>query len=443
MPKILFNGEPGTVWVNNTPKVRYQFFCDWTFTCGVCAQYDHAIGAIWPIPLHRRCRCFQRPILVGAEADPFIDYREKILSLDQVSQTKVMGRSAFDLWTKGVIKYEDAVSSTHVRTLQEIVARENLTIDDMLKAGVRRDRAQRAYSAVHTPVQEILKAHRAELVAKLEGAGLSRADVIDVAAKKVAERVTIQGPSGTQAVTVTGGNLGALLQQIAARNAVLYGPQIAAAPPPQPPLPKPAVKPYDLEVIGDIPPDRVAEFEKWIGELPPEVLEKIKANNAKFVYTKRLEELDSALAAERPQGWPADSSWKNVDGLYDPKTKRVIVAHERQDYFTKEYGIGDRQKGVLFHETGHGLDDAAKVASQAKRFVDAYAADVKALAPDQKKGLSYFLQPDKAGPRETFAEVFANVLGEDSRNGRPIDKAFPEFTKTMRDLLNALKKGPN
>ena len=48
----IINGDPGTVWVNKTLKVRYQFVCTLSNTCGACLQYHTAIGPWWPIQIH-------------------------------------------------------------------------------------------------------------------------------------------------------------------------------------------------------------------------------------------------------------------------------------------------------------------------------------------------------------------------------------------------------
>lgn len=440
MPKVLFNGDPGTTWTNNGQKVRYQFFCDWVHTCGVCAQYDHAIGSIWPIPLHHRCRCHQIPILIGAESDPFIDFRAKIASLDPRNQSKVIGRANWELVTKGVIKWDDVVTPTRVRTLQEIVARHGLSIEAMTASGIRKTIAEKAFSAVNTPAEQILKAHRQQLISNLEGAGLGRTQIIDLAAQGLAKRLEIQGPSGVSRVTIAGGDLGELLQKLAVQRAILDAPKGIAAKPVEPtPKPEPE-KPYKIEVIGDIPTEKVQEFEQWVSEIPDEVHAALKANNTEIVYTKRIEEHDATLAAERPAGWPKDASWKNVDGYYDSEKKQIVVAHEHLDYHSKEYRESERIKGVLFHEAGHGLDAALNGSSTARRFVAAYESDVAAMDEATKRSLSYFTQPNDDGKREAFAEVFANSQGQDSRFGQRISESFKELAETMGHLLDALKQ---
>jgi len=36
MPNIIWNGNPGERWVNDTGVARYQFFASLVNTCGVC-----------------------------------------------------------------------------------------------------------------------------------------------------------------------------------------------------------------------------------------------------------------------------------------------------------------------------------------------------------------------------------------------------------------------
>lgn len=181
--------------------------------------------------------------MIGAEAEPFVDYRAKVESLDPKSQAKVMGRAAYELVRRGVVKWEDVVTPTRVRTLQEVVAREKLTISRMTKSGIRESVARRAYEAVNTPAEAILKAHRDRLVENLRGAGLSTEQIVTIAAEKVASRLVISGPSGVQRLIVTSETLADILRAIAIENAILQTPK--------------GQKPK-VEVVGDLPDDEEA-----------------------------------------------------------------------------------------------------------------------------------------------------------------------------------------
>ena len=121
--RVIFNGEPGSVWVNDTDKVRYQFVCSLINTCGACLQYHLAIGGWWPIPIHHRCRCTQRPIAVGTAAPhPFVDFRELLDSMPHSQQVAAIGASNYRLLQAGVVKWGEIVTKYRVRTLREVLA---------------------------------------------------------------------------------------------------------------------------------------------------------------------------------------------------------------------------------------------------------------------------------------------------------------------------------
>jgi len=46
----LIQGEPGTTWKNDTPKVRYQFIANLANTCGACFPISPPNWAVVPDP---------------------------------------------------------------------------------------------------------------------------------------------------------------------------------------------------------------------------------------------------------------------------------------------------------------------------------------------------------------------------------------------------------
>ena len=196
MSRVTFNGKPGTTWTNDGPKVQYQLLVDWHNSCGLCAQYDHAVGPIWPTPFHRGCRCKQKPIWPGESAVPFVDFRAKIAELDRTQQSRVVGRANLDLIESGVLQWDDVVTSNRVRTLREVVSREKLSIDAMVKAGVQRGQAERTFEAVHTPAHQLAEDARRAALKHLADLGVGKAEVREHFGEAMASRVTIAaGPS--------------------------------------------------------------------------------------------------------------------------------------------------------------------------------------------------------------------------------------------------------
>jgi hypothetical protein len=183
--RVQFNGTPGEVFTNSGDNVLYQLHCQLARTCGVCIQFHMAIGPSWPIPYHRGCNCLQVPIWPGQSGEPFVDFREVIRELPPEQQAAVMGRSSLRLVEEGVVKYEDVVTRTRIRALNEVVSREKLTVDRMVDAGVERRIAERAYETIHTPAHELADARRRELVEKLRGRGIAD----EIINRAVAERI--------------------------------------------------------------------------------------------------------------------------------------------------------------------------------------------------------------------------------------------------------------
>jgi hypothetical protein len=189
--RVTFNGNPGEVFTNDTDRVLYQFVVSWRNSCGQCAQFDHAIGPYWPIPLHRSCRCQQRPVLPGQSAESFVDYREEIRQLDPHQQAAVVGRSNWALIEKGVVDWEDVVTPTRVRDLREVVALNKLSVEQMTEAGVGRRIAAEAYQSVNTPEHRLIERRQRELVAALGAKGLSARQIKRAVGLRVAGRVGI------------------------------------------------------------------------------------------------------------------------------------------------------------------------------------------------------------------------------------------------------------
>ncbi|WP_165072115.1 hypothetical protein [Paludisphaera rhizosphaerae] len=196
--RVIFNGDPGDRWRNTTGKVQYQLLVNWANTCGVCAQYDHAIGPIWPLPYHRNCRCRQIAIPPEALAEPWVDFRAIADGLDLEGKRALVGASNYRLIQAGTVAWSDVVTPHRVRDLHEVVAIKKLSVDRLTAAGIRPAIAEAAHATVHTPEHQLIEAQRRRLVANLAGAGLDRATLASLAAEGLAARVVVSGPSGRQ-----------------------------------------------------------------------------------------------------------------------------------------------------------------------------------------------------------------------------------------------------
>ncbi len=222
--------------------------------------------------------------------------------------------------------------------------------------------------------------------------------------------------------------------QIAAMPAMRKPPP-AAQSPPKPPL----VKPYHLETAGPVPADLIAHHERTIEEISAPVLRALKTGGVKFVYADTLTARASDLAGKNPPGWPAGMTWEHSEGAYRWRAKEIIVSrkHKSYDLSNPILQISQRQRAVLFHESGHSLDDVLGNASARQDWRNAWARDRAVLNAEDRAKLAYCLQPGWTGPAETFAELHANELGENTV-GADIRPYFPECLKLLRTIIKAL-----
>ncbi len=247
--RLIISGDPGTVWENDTERVRYQFIAALINTCGVCLQYHLKISSAWPIPFHYNCRCIQRAIKPGQKAQhAFVDYRELLDSFDDAQKTAAIGASNYKLLKSGLAKWDDIVTANRIRDFREVVARNRLSVETMVKHGVSKYQATKAYDAVHTEEHQHVERQRRELVERITGAGLSQEKLVEELSKRLANRVIIAaGPKGSDVGRPQDGTVpawgGGRLPGTGPSDAATLAKLISGWTPPPKKIPKPKVEP--------------------------------------------------------------------------------------------------------------------------------------------------------------------------------------------------------
>lgn len=126
----------------------------------------------------------------GMEADPFVDYREKIRTVSRDQQANIMGRSNLAMVESGLVKWDDVVTPTRIRDLREVVSRKKLTVNQMVASGVKRGRAEEAFNSVSTNTHTAKEARRQELVKKILAKGFTRQQILDAAGRSIGSRIS-------------------------------------------------------------------------------------------------------------------------------------------------------------------------------------------------------------------------------------------------------------
>ncbi len=205
MPVFGQSGPPGTSFTNGTGQVMYQFRASLINTCGICLSYHGQIARWFPIPLHPNCNCRQEPVPPGATAQPFEDFQKFIGNLTERQQKDAVGASNWKLIENKVVKWEDVVSPTRVRTFHEVARDAKLSVADMVKNGVRPDVAQEAYDRVHAPVKAAIAAAGGHMTTQqLQAAGVDVAAIKAGSVAKAAQGLGIGGKplSGGRRTTI-------------------------------------------------------------------------------------------------------------------------------------------------------------------------------------------------------------------------------------------------
>ena len=166
-----------------------------------------------------------------------------------------------------------------------------------------------------------------------------------------------------------------------------------------------------------------------LAKLPAKVIDnlnkaKIQTQCCRGAVTEAMPELAGVL----PRGWHETTTWDQVEGVYSPGNKTLVVG-------TKDGAGGARglRVGLVGHEAGHAFDDSdGKPKRNDKDFLAARQADIDAAAAIKTVKVptdpgmwgprdNYFLTEkeggtnDKGAVSETFAESFAHKAIGDNR----------------------------
>ena len=160
--------------------------------------------------------------------------------------------------------------------------------------------------------------------------------------------------------------------------------------------------------------DALGRARRNLARLPPGVLRRLRASGAKIhIAYGSVVDARPDLRGVRPRGWPRGKTFADVDGVYMPDRREVIVA--------ERHGAA-RERDTLYHEIGHALDGPRAARSRSGAFGRAYAADRRRLS-------GYERQRGAAGRSEAYAESFRKYVEGD----RDFRRKEPHLWKYWND----------
>jgi len=180
--------------------------------------------------------------------------------------------------------------------------------------------------------------------------------------------------------------------------------------------------------------------EAW-SSVPENIWHGIKKAGWQVQLAQFIADAVPELKHDHPRGWPADFTWDHTDAVNLPKT-RVLVLAEKRRRRNGDIVLSDRVAGVFRHELGHAFDmvshDGYRFRSSSPRFLAAYESDIAVFSSDDREELAYYLQGNRAGRQETFAEAFAVLLGggSDVTKAERFQQAFPSVLGFLRTSID-------
>jgi hypothetical protein len=143
-----FVGQAGTIWINTTLRVRYQFCAEFHANCSICFRTSGRIGGIWGIPFVAGCTCRQRKISPGETSQPFTDVETELARTTPEQRDLIFGRNSRLLLDAGLVSWTDLVGRYSGTEFDYVIYNKSLSLESVLAAGVDEGEARASWRRV-------------------------------------------------------------------------------------------------------------------------------------------------------------------------------------------------------------------------------------------------------------------------------------------------------
>jgi tetratricopeptide (TPR) repeat protein len=170
---------------------------------------------------------------------------------------------------------------------------------------------------------------------------------------------------------------------------------------------------------------------------PTNLLALVYAKGGKVYLTPTMIDKEPMLQNTQPTGYEDGTTFKNCPGMFQRGNEIVICEYSMQ---------GDNWApltdciGTLRHELGHAVDCYLGWFSGKEAFKHEYLLEAARIDEDVKTRLGYFLQKDRTGPTETFAELMCYQYVGRAKNERTdlVHSSFPGLARMITKEIAAI-----
>lgn len=151
-----------------------------------------------------------------------------------------------------------------------------------------------------------------------------------------------------------------------------------------------------------------------------------------ILLTPTKNEARPDLINQKPRGYDTGGGYDNCPGFFMPGEKKIYVA-EKYGVYSQPFRVSDSVLETILHECGHAYDAMRADASKSEAFLTVYRQDCGKLTNESRRGVTYFLQADSAGPSELFADLFAFAMAPELKDESSVKTCFPLTYQFMKD----------
>lgn len=190
----------------------------------------------------------------------------------------------------------------------------------------------------------------------------------------------------------------------------------------------------------NISPQLLERIKSALRAYPDPLLALLNQEKCLIYVTPTMIDKDPELQNTKPAGYEEGSTYKNCPGRFDGYNI-VLCEYTLENDFDVE--PAQDPIGTLRHELGHAVDAYMDQISETQEFRHAYRLDVGEIDDDTKSKITYYLQKDVRGPRETFAELMCQHFGGRENKWQKqrcqlVYQNFKRAVNVMKDKLNSL-----